>query len=701
METTNEITHIVTILDHAFGALRIVENKKENRIVGIDIPSTTSTILDEFKAHKIEVIVLVPTELSKDDLNNLKQYLHSVDEIIPLTKDVSKALFELQESCSLEPEKTLLISVDRFLRGLASKHGFLTAPHLAIASLLLRGCSLNFVKAIGDRDLFERLPDIVPYFTEYTESGKWHILSVMSQKAIAEAISRKITLEILPLNIALEDPIFVHLDKVTQKTSEELLERKVLFSDGRRILFALGPSDFNDSISIYGAHGYLHFLMPMPELVEPPNDLSDIPSRNLLSFNKWPHKKVEFTQTLIRPIDREFFEFLRPICYNINQSFSGYVDRYSGSTNLDNAGSIISRHIQHTDNSRVVQALLSDLRAMGFCAYTHSFNHSGMILKNVIADMPGTGFFRIDPNIRELLREIFIRHPFIEPLKEWMNQVIKLVGEDWVSQMNLERFSPHQLRLWLEKIFQLESWYPWWRKNYSLPGLGAKLVIVGCHLDSTISGDSGFNPLTDPAPGADDNASGIAATLALAKYLSSYRGKLSHTVRFCFFNAEESGILGSKAYASKLKAAGAPVKAAICMDMIGYNSDQARIFEVHAGYTDPQIRDASEPIANSVAAWAASLGALSPAQIYRGTNSGYGSDRNVYDAAINRSDHAAFHQQGYPAVVVSEDFFVNLPSETGADPNPNYHTINDTAVDDVYGADIACAVAQAVKELAW
>ena len=38
-----------------------------------------------------------------------------------------------------------------------------------------------------------------------------------------------------------------------------------------------------------------------------------------------------------------------------------------------------------------------------------------------------------------------------------------------------------------------------------------------------------------------------------------YRGKLTHTVRFCFFNAEESGLIGSKAYASLMKAQSAPI----------------------------------------------------------------------------------------------------------------------------------------------
>ena len=149
-----------------------------------------------------------------------------------------------------------------------------------------------------------------------------------------------------------------------------------------------------------------------------------------------------------------------------------------------------------------------------------------------------------------------------------------------------------------------------------------------------------------------------------------------------------------------LKASGAPNRGVTCSDMIGYNSDSARLFEVHAGYTDSAVRDISEPLADTIAAWAASLGSLPAAQVYRGTNVGIGSDRNVFDGAINRSHHASFHEQGYPAVVVSEDCFVNLATEPGADPNPNYHDEDDNVIDSAYAADITCAVAHAVRELA-
>lgn len=159
-------------------------------------------------------------------------------------------------------------------------------------------------------------------------------------------------------------------------------------------------------------------------------------------------------------------------------------------------------------------------------------------------------------------------------------------------------------------------------------------------------------------------------------------------------------MVGSDAYTSMLAAANAPVKAVICADMVAFNSNADRIFEVHAGYTDPIIRDQSVPTANVIAAWASSLGALMPAQIYSGTIASSGADRTIYDGAINRSDHASFHRHGFPAVVVSEDFFANTISEPLADPNPNYHRSGDTVIDPAYGSDIACAIVHATRELA-
>jgi Zn-dependent M28 family amino/carboxypeptidase len=167
------------------------------------------------------------------------------------------------------------------------------------------------------------------------------------------------------------------------------------------------------------------------------------------------------------------------------------------------------------------------------------------------------------------------------------------------------------------------------------------------------------------------------------------REDLHQSVRLCFFNADAAGLVGSRAYAAALKATATPVTGVICCDMIGFNSDGARTFEVHAGCTDREVRDLSVPLAELVANGAASFGLPAPAQVFRGMIPAGGDDPGRHDPAIDRAGHAAFQEQGYPAVLVSEDRFPQLPGDRAAE----------VAVDADYAADITRAVSIAVTTL--
>ena len=71
------------------------------------------------------------------------------------------------------------------------------------------------------------------------------------------------------------------------------------------------------------------------------------------------------------------------------------------------------------------------------------------------------------------------------------------------------------------------------------------------HLDSTAAQSLPYDEATDPAPGADDDASGVAAVLALAEGFAALAATSppARTLRFVLFNAEEEGLVGSRAYA--------------------------------------------------------------------------------------------------------------------------------------------------------
>jgi hypothetical protein len=72
------------------------------------------------------------------------------------------------------------------------------------------------------------------------------------------------------------------------------------------------------------------------------------------------------------------------------------------------------------------------------------------------------------------------------------------------------------------------------------------------------------------APGADDDGSGTAAVLAIARILSQYH--FNHTIRFITFSGEEVGTYGSFTYARDASYRGDNIVAVLNMDMIGYAS---------------------------------------------------------------------------------------------------------------------------------
>ena len=96
-------------------------------------------------------------------------------------------------------------------------------------------------------------------------------------------------------------------------------------------------------------------------------------------------------------------------------------------------------------------------------------------------------------------------------------------------------------------------------------------VIVGGHYDSrnATNGPGGSNP----SPGAEDNASGCAGVVEMARVLSRFRPE--RTVLFMCYAGEEQGLFGSSAHATALQQSGdaARVVYMLNMDMIGYSGD--------------------------------------------------------------------------------------------------------------------------------
>jgi hypothetical protein len=161
-----------------------------------------------------------------------------------------------------------------------------------------------------------------------------------------------------------------------------------------------------------------------------------------------------------------------------------------------------------------------------------------------------------------------------------------------------------------------------------------RVLVLSSHLDSV--GNAG----------ADDNASGTIAALAIAKALKDLPLKV--TLRVVAFDEEEIGLVGSRAYVSSLRSRGelAQLIGAINLEMLAYQSRDDGAF--HVIDCEENESDRLAQVFRQIAAADGELG-LRPER-----------------ACTNRSDHASFWRAGIPAVVVSENFF-------GGDGNPCYH----------------------------
>ena len=122
-----------------------------------------------------------------------------------------------------------------------------------------------------------------------------------------------------------------------------------------------------------------------------------------------------------------------------------------------------------------------------------------------------------------------------------------------------------------------------------LPGQTDEYVIIGAHYDHL--GRGNFDSLAPSQigqihPGADDNASGTAGVLELARLLAPQRGQLKRSILFMDFAGEELGLLGSAAWVKDPTRPLAKAVAMINMDMIGrIKDDKVYIGGVGTGST--------------------------------------------------------------------------------------------------------------------
>jgi hypothetical protein len=131
-----------------------------------------------------------------------------------------------------------------------------------------------------------------------------------------------------------------------------------------------------------------------------------------------------------------------------------------------------------------------------------------------------------------------------------------------------------------------------------LPGQTDEYVVIGAHYDHL--GRGNFDSLAPSQigqihPGADDNASGTAGVLELARLLAPERGKLKRSILFMDFAGEELGLLGSAEWVKEPTRPLAKAVAMINMDMIGrIKDDKIYIGGVGTGSTFKTVLDQAQ-----------------------------------------------------------------------------------------------------------
>jgi len=194
-----------------------------------------------------------------------------------------------------------------------------------------------------------------------------------------------------------------------------------------------------------------------------------------------------------------------------------------------------------------------------------------------------------------------------------------------------------------------------------------RIFIICAHYDTHAGREPNWNPLASTAPGANNNGTGVAAMLEIARLLSRY--EYDHELRFVALGGEELGFLGSRFYvrnASTMKGNNdtvdtvrvrEPIVCVFNLDMFGFNWRS----------------DLVEIVSNNDSSW------ISRALII--ANSWYNIGlkiRRTQDEFVDISSHKPFWDHGYNAVTLTESSTPWRDSQNYL-ANTFYHTSADTA----------------------
>jgi Zn-dependent M28 family amino/carboxypeptidase len=208
-----------------------------------------------------------------------------------------------------------------------------------------------------------------------------------------------------------------------------------------------------------------------------------------------------------------------------------------------------------------------------------------------------------------------------------------------------------------------------------------KIFILGAHYD-TVPG----------SPGADDNASAVAALFEVARTIQTV--PLGFTLKYIAFALEEYGNAGSLHYAGKAKKEGERILGMISLESVGFTGRE----QDYPSYMDPKYypnvgdfigiignersKALLEVVQRSFKTYIPQL----PSEFLLVPGNGEGMEE------ARLSDHSPFWDQGFPALLVTDTAFLR---------NPNYHLPSDTmeTLDFEFMRKVAVGIYYSIVEL--